>query len=87
MSTACMSIRSSISRRICSVHGSAPKIPTCSDDAAGSRPCRTNSSMTASMYDGVSMMISGRKSVISWTWRGVIPPDTGIAVAPSFSMP
>ena len=33
------------------------------------------------------MMISGRKSVISWTWRGVIPPEIGIAVAPSFSMP
>ena len=33
------------------------------------------------------MMISGWKSVISWTCRGVIPPEIGMAVAPSFSMP
>ena len=42
---------------------------------------------SVSMYDGVTMMTSGRKSVISCTWRAVIPPDAGITVQPSFSAP
>src|SRR5690606_39846478 len=58
MSTACRSRRSSISRRICSVHGSAPKMPTCSELVRGSMPCRSNSSSNVSMYDGVTMMRS-----------------------------
>ena len=49
MSTASMSRRSSISWRICSVHGSAPKIPICRLEARGSRPCFSNSSITVSM--------------------------------------
>ena len=33
------------------------------------------------------MMISGWKSVISCTWRAVIPPEAGITVHPSRSAP
>ena len=87
MSTACMSSRCSISRRMSSVHGSAPKMPTCSDVARGSTPCRSISSTIASMYDGVTMMTSGSKSRISITCRSVMPPDTGITVQPSASAP
>ncbi|SCE19465.1 hypothetical protein GA0115241_110756 [Streptomyces sp. DpondAA-D4] len=39
------------------------------------------------MYDGVIMMISGRKSWISCTWRAVIPPEAGITVQPRRSAP
>ncbi len=87
MSTASMANRSSISRRIPSVHGSAPKIPTFRDVDRGSTPCRSNSSSSVSMYDGVIMMISGRKSWISRTWRAVMPPEAGITVQPSRSAP
>ncbi len=87
MSTASIAKRSSISRRISSVHGSAPKMPTRSDVVRGSTPCRSNSSRSVSMYDGVTMMISGRKSSISRTCRAVMPPDAGITVQPSRSAP
>ena len=50
-------------------------------------PCRSISSAIASMYDGVTMMMSGSKSRISWTCCSVCPPDIGITVAPSFSAP
>ena len=43
--------------------------------------------MIASMYDGVTMMMSGRKSLIRLTWRSVIPPETGTTVQPSRSAP
>jgi hypothetical protein len=33
------------------------------------------------------MMMSGLKSVISCTWRSVMPPETGITVQPSASAP
>ena len=33
------------------------------------------------------MMISGRKSWMSCTWRAVIPPDAGTTVQPSRSAP
>ena len=59
MSTASMPRIPSISTRISLVHGSAPKMPTCSDDSRGSRPWRRISSTIASMYDGVTMMIRG----------------------------
>ncbi len=49
MSTACMSSRSSISRRMSLVHGSAPKIPTLSEVDRGSIPWRSISSITESM--------------------------------------
>jgi hypothetical protein len=87
MSVASMPSRDSISARISFVHGSAPKMPNRSDEAAGSSPWRSISSMIASMYDGVTMMMSGRKSRIRVTWRLVIPPETGITVQPSFSPP
>ena len=87
MSTASMPRISSISVRIWSVHGSAPKMPICSDDSRGSRPWRRISSTIASMYDGVTMMIRGSKSVISRTWRSVMPPETGTTVQPSRSAP
>jgi hypothetical protein len=73
--------------RISFVHGSAPKMPNRSDEAAGSSPCRSISSTIASMYDGVTMMMSGRKSRISVTCRSVMPPETGTTVQPSFSAP
>ena len=41
-----------------------------------------SSSTIASMYDGVTMMMSGSKSGISWTWRSVMPPETGTTVQP-----
>ena len=50
-------------------------------------PCRSISSMIDSMYDGVTMMNSGSKSLISVTCRSVIPPETGITVQPSRSAP
>ena len=49
-----------------------------SDDARGSMPCRSISSAIASMYDGVTMMMSGLKSWISCTCFSVCPPDIGI---------
>ena len=39
------------------------------------------------MYVGVTMMISGRKSVMICTCRAVMPPEAGITVQPSFSAP
>jgi hypothetical protein len=33
------------------------------------------------------MMMSGLKSLISITWRSVMPPDTGMTVQPSSSAP
>lgn len=87
MSTACRSKRSSISRRIGSVHGSAPKIPIRGEEARGSRPLAVNSSSSASMYDGVIMTMSGLKSSISITCRWVMPPETGTTVQPSRSAP
>jgi hypothetical protein len=50
-------------------------------------PCFSISSMTVSMYEGVTMITRGSKSVMSWTWRGVMPPETGMTVQPSFSAP
>ena len=44
MSIACMSSFCSISLRISSVHGSAPKMPTLSDVSRGLMPCRSISS-------------------------------------------
>jgi hypothetical protein len=38
MSTACMPVRASISARIASVHGSAPKMPMRSELVLGSTP-------------------------------------------------
>ncbi|MNT35156.1 hypothetical protein D3C72_1711740 [compost metagenome] len=82
-----MPARASISERMASVHGSAPKMPTFSDDSAGSRPWRVNSSMMLSMYDGVTMMIDGLKSWINCTCFSVCPPDIGMTVQPRRSAP
>ena len=87
MSTACIAQRCSISRRISSVQGSAPKMPISSDDSAGSMPWRSISSTIARKYDGVTMMMRGPKSVISCTCRSVIPPLIGTTVQPSRSAP
>ncbi len=83
MSTASIANRSSISLRISSVHGSAPKTPTSREVDRGSTPCRSNSSSRVSMYEGVTMITSGRKSWISRTCRAVMPPEAGITVQPS----
>ena len=53
----------------------------------GSMPWRRNSSAMLSMYDGVTMMMFGLKSQISWTCFSVCPPDIGTTVQPSFSAP
>ncbi len=87
MLIASRSKRSSISARICSVQGSAPWMPTLSEQRRESSPWRSNSSPIASMYDGVTMITAGSKSWISWTWRSVWPPDIGITVQPSRSPP
>jgi hypothetical protein len=67
MSTASMPARSSTSRRISSVHGSAPKIPISRLVDLGSTPWASISSRIARKYDGVTMMIRGSKSTMSWT--------------------
>jgi len=87
MSTAWIPVRSSTSCRICSVHGSAPKIPIRSDVSRGSRPRSVISSTIERKYDGVTMMIRAPKSRIRSTCRSVIPPDTGTTVQPSRSAP
>ena len=87
MSTASMPRRASISARSSSVHGSAPKIPTRSEHAAGSMPRRCISSIRFRQYDGVTRMMRGSKSAISVTCRSVWPPDTGTTVQPSRSAP
>ncbi len=87
MSTAVSPIRLSISSRMPSVQGSAPKMPTRSDERFASRPWRSNSSAIASMYDGVTMMMSGLKSLMSCTCRSVMPPPSGMTQAPSASPP
>ena len=70
--------------RIAGVQGSAPKMPILSEVCRGSMPCFSISSAMASMYDGVTMMMSGLKSTMSCTCRSVMPPDMGITVQPSF---
>ena len=87
MSIASRSSLASIACRIVGVHGSAPKMPILSEHLRGSMPCRSISSAIASMYDGVTMMMSGLKSTMSCTCRSVMPPDIGITVQPSFSAP
>ena len=82
MSTARMPLRSSTDARISSVHGSAPKMPTSSDDARGSIPWRSISSRIARKYDGVTMITRGSKSAMSCTCRSVMPPLTGTTVQP-----
>jgi hypothetical protein len=58
MSIASMPGFASISARIASVQGSAPKMPISQRLSRGSMPWRSNSSAIASMYDGVTMMMS-----------------------------
>ncbi|MNP44601.1 hypothetical protein D3C76_1384700 [compost metagenome] len=53
----------------------------------GSMPWRSISSAILSMYEGVTMMMSGWKSRISWTCFSVWPPDIGITVQPRRSAP
>ena len=87
MSTARMPLRSWTASRIWSVQGSAPKMPTSSEDSFGSRPCRSISSRIARKYDGVTMITRGRKSAMSCTCRSVMPPLTGTTVQPRRSAP
>ena len=82
-----MSSMVSMAVRMIGVHGSAPKMPMDSDDSRVSSPCRCISSAIASKYDGVTMMMSGRKSLMSCTCFAVCPPDIGTTVQPSFSAP
>ena len=87
MSTAVRLVRASTACRISSVHGSAPKIPISRLVSFGSTPCASSSSRIDRKYDGVTMMIRGRKSTISCACRSVIPPLTGTTVQPSRSAP
>ena len=87
MSTASMPAWLSISFRIASVHGSAPKMPTSRLVDVGSIPWRASSSISTCMYDGVTMMMFGFRSWISWTCFSVCPPDIGITVQPARSAP
>jgi hypothetical protein len=87
MSTARIPERSWTARRISSVHGSAPKMPTSSEVLRGSTPWASISSRMARKYDGVTMITRGRKSTMSCTWRSVMPPLTGTTVQPSRSAP
>jgi hypothetical protein len=87
MSIASSEVFASIASRIAGVHGSAPKMPIFSDDFFGSTPCRSISSAIASMYEGVTMMMSGLKSWMTCTCRSVMPPEIGMTVQPSRSAP
>jgi hypothetical protein len=87
MSTARSPLRPSMLRRISSVQGSAPKMPTSRLVLRGSTPWASSSSRIARKYDGVTMMIRGSRSRISCTWREVTPPLTGTTVQPSRSAP
>ena len=87
MSTASGWSASSTARRISSVHGSAPKIPTSRLVSFGSTPCASSSSRIARKYDGVTMITRGPKSTISCACRSVMPPLTGTTVQPSRSAP
>ena len=69
MSTALMPLRRSTSRRISSVHGSAPKMPISRLVLRGSTPWASISSRIARKYDGVTMITRGSKSTISCTCR------------------
>ena len=87
MSTAFSLVRASTARRISSVQGSAPKMPTSRLVSFGSTPCASSSSRIDRKYDGVTMITRGRKSMISCTCRSVMPPLTGTTVQPSRSAP
>ena len=87
MSIASMPSRASIFWRIEPVQGSAPKMPISSEVEAGSTPSFSRCSTMFSTYEGVTMMIRGLKSRISWTCRSVAPPLTGTTVQPRRSAP
>ena len=50
-------------------------------------PWRVSSSISTCMYEGVTMMIFGFRSRMSWTCFSVCPPDIGITVQPARSAP
>jgi len=84
-----MSIASSGSWTRCIAHrpastASAPKMPIFSDDDLGSMPCRSISSAIASMYDGVTMMMSAEVLDDLHLPFGHAA-EIGITVQPSFS--
>ena len=54
-----------------------------SDVERGSTPCASISSRIERKYDGVTMFTRGSKSRISWTCRGVMPPEIGMVRASS----
>ena len=87
MSTASMPALVSISVRIASVQGSAPKMPTSRLVDFASMPWRVSSSISTCMYEGVTMMRFGFRSQMSCTCFSVCPPDIGITVQPARSAP
>ncbi len=77
----------SISPRIASDQGSAPKMPTRSFREAGSTPSSRIVSARFSAYDGVQVSTVAPKSWRIMIWRLVLPPEIGMTVVPSFSAP
>ena len=79
---------SSIRARNCLDHGSAPNTPARrASPAPGRNPASASASPSRMAYDGVQVRMSGCRSRMSVTCRGVIPPDAGTTMAPSSIAP
>ena len=87
MSMALMCSFFSISLRIASLQGSAPKKPHLSFSVAGSTFSSAITSARFRAYDGVHVRTVDPKSCISMIWRLVFPPEIGMTAAPIFSAP
>ncbi len=87
MSIAAMPRRASTSRRIASLHGSAPKRPIARALLRKSTPRCSATSAIASAYEGVAQRTRAPKSLMSATCRSVEPPDIGTTTAPRCSAP
>ena len=77
----------SMSWRISSVQGSAPKAPILSLNSSRGSPESRMASARYSAYDGVQHSTVAPKSCISVICFSVFPLDIGITDAPMFSAP
>ena len=77
----------SISSRICSDQGSAPKMPALKLNSRKSTPISSATSAINKAYEGVQVRTVGPKSVMIITCLLVLPPEMGITDAPNSSAP
>jgi len=77
----------SMSARIPSLHGSAPKKPARSGSAVRSTPCSPAYSAMNSAYEGVQVSTVEPKSTMVCSCRKVFPEDIGNTIAPSVDPP